>query len=117
MMRAAWTARRSSWYSPTRLRTAPETRTTSRYTIQRRDSSTTSVRAEGLPQGGHREGHQEPLGREDQGREVPRQMGNQEHREPLGREDQGREVPRQMGDQEHRGDTHRCEGVEEYLVR
>ena len=43
-------------------------------------------------------------------------MGNQEHREPLGREDQGREVPRQMGDQEHRGDTHRCEDVEEYSV-
>ena len=76
---------------------------------------TTTTTTEGRPQGDRPEGHQEhlehperqtPLGREDQGREVRLQMGDQEHREPLGR-----------GDQEHRGDMHRCEGVEEYLVR
>ena len=82
----------------------------------------TTTTTEGRPQGDRPEGRQEHLEHPERqaplGREVPRQMGDQEHREPLGREDQGREdqgreVPRQMGDQEHRGDTHRCEDVEE----
>ena len=46
MILAACDARRSSWWSPTRLRTAPDSSTTSRYTIHRPDSSTTTASAD-----------------------------------------------------------------------
>ena len=77
--------------------------------------TTTTTTTEGRPQGGRPEGHQEhlehperqaPLGREDQGREVRLQTGNQEQeiRQPV------------MMTTRDRGHMDRRDNGEEYLV-